>query len=134
MQAYYLDTSIWLDHYEKRGMNGKNAFKLILKIIEEDSLIIYSDFHIRELKHLGYDINEIYAIIKIAKPGNIKKVQINRNQSEEAKQLASLKNIPRGDALHAILARDNNAIMITRDQDFLKLSHIVEVRQPEDLL
>ena len=47
---YNLDTSIWLDFGMKRGENGESALKLIIKIIEENSIIIYSNIHIKELE------------------------------------------------------------------------------------
>lgn len=40
--AFYFDTSIWLDFYEKRGKNGEAAIKLINKIIKEKDIILYS--------------------------------------------------------------------------------------------
>jgi len=38
------------------------------------------------------------------------------------------------DALHAVLARDNSAVMVTWGRHFLELMDIVEVRKPEELL
>lgn len=35
---------------------------------------------------------------------------------------------------HVILARDNNAIMVTRDEHFYKLTDIVSVKKPEELI
>jgi len=55
MIKYYLDTSILLDFYEKRGINSEIALVLINKIIKSDILVIYSDLHILELKKLGYN-------------------------------------------------------------------------------
>ncbi len=133
MAIYNLDTSIWLDYYEKRDKNGRNAFKLILKIIEDKSIVIYSDIHIKELKNIGYSIDEINALLRIVKPDNIRRVHIGREQREEATLLAYNRGIPRGDALHAILARDNNAIMVSRDIDFQRLLDIVKTKRPEEL-
>ena len=39
-----------------------------------------------------------------------------------------------GDAMHAILSRNNEAILVSRDRDFQRLKYIIEVRSPEDLL
>lgn len=133
MPKYYLDTSIWIDYYEKRGKNGKRALKLILKIIKENSIILYSDLHIKELRGLNYDIEQINQIFKIVKPDNLKRVHMSKEQNSEAVELSSRRNIPKGDALHAVLARDNNAIMITRDKDFNQLRHVAEIRKPEEL-
>ena len=134
MAIYNLDTSILLDIYEKRGRNGEYAKKLILKIIEENSKIICSDLHITELKHLNYTLEEINLIFQIAKPNNIIRTHTDKKQKEEAVNVAFKLNIPKGDALHAIIARDNNAIMVSRDHDFEKLKQIVEVKKPEDLV
>ena len=67
------------------------------------------------------------------KLGEIKRVHINRNNLKESKQLASQKNIPKGDVLHAIISRDNDAIMISRDKHF-KLLRFIETKMPKDLL
>lgn len=130
---FYLDTSIWLDVYEKRGKNGESALKLILKIIESDKIILYSDWHMREFKTLGYGLEEINQIFMMAKPANIQRVHIYREQREEARKLARRRKIPPGDALHAILARDNGAILVSRDGDFALLKDICETEIPEKL-
>lgn len=133
-EDFYLDTSIWLDFHEKRGANGEAALKLILKIINEDLKVGYSDLHIKELKNLGYLQNEINLIFSIVKPNNVKHVHIYREQKEEAKKIARQRNIPRKDALHAILARDNNLQLISRDEHFEKLKDITRCKLPEDFI
>lgn len=130
---YYLDTSIWLDYYEKREKNGLIALNLINKIVNDDSIIIYSDLHIKELKGLGFSFEEINQIIKIAKPKNVKLVHINREQLNEANKLAYSYAVPKRDALHAILARDNEAILVATDRHFRKLLHIVQFKTPEKI-
>jgi predicted nucleic acid-binding protein len=55
-------------------------------------------------------------------------------QKKEAKTIAKQRNIPEGDALHAVLARDSDAILITRDRHFLLLIDICLSRKPEELL
>ena len=134
IEDFYFDTSIWLDFYEKRGKNGELAFKLIIKIINEYLKIAYSDLNIKEFKNFGYSQNEIYSILSIAKPSNIKRIHIYREQKEEAKRIAKQRNVPAGDALHAILARDNNLVLISRDSHFQKLKDISIARKPEDFI
>ncbi len=133
-EDFYLDTSIWLDFHEKREINGELALKLILKIINEDLKIAYSDLHIKEFKNLGYTQNEINSILSIVKPNNIKHVHIYREQKEEAKKIARKRNVPEGDALHAIICRDNNLQLISRDLDFEKLKYITRAKLPEDFI
>ena len=43
-------------------------------------------------------------------------------------------NIPFGDALHAVLARDNNAILVARDHHFEEIQHIIKAKKPEELI
>lgn len=133
-EKFYFDTSIWLDYYEKRGKNGEIALKLINKIIEENHVILYSTSIIKELKALGYFLNEINEILSIAKPKNIRLVHVSKVQIEEAEKFASQRNIPRRDAFHAVLARDNEARLITRDYHFQKLKDITIPRLPEDFI
>lgn len=133
-QDFYFDTSIWLDFYEERGKNGKYALKLILKIIKEDLKIAYSDLNIKELKKLEYSQNEINSILSVVKPNNIKHVHIYREQTEEAKKISRQRNIPKKDALHAILSRDNDLQLIATDTHFNKLKDITTAKRPEDFI
>ena len=133
-QEFYFDTSIWLDIHEKRGINGELALNLILKLINDDCKIAYSDLTIKEFKNIGYSNEEINAILSIAKPDNIKRVHIYREQKEEAKKIIKQRDVPEGDALHAILARDNNLQFISRDHDFEQLKDVTRTRKPEDFI
>jgi len=42
-------------------------------------------------------------------------------------------NIPFGDALHGILAKENNAVMVTKDRHFRKLKDKINIKKPEAL-
>lgn len=133
MEGFYLDTSIWLDFYEKRGEHGKHALNIILKIIRENIKVAYSDATIKELRDLGYSDTEINTIFMLVRD-NLKRVHIFKNQREEAKRLAKQRNIPRGDALLAILCRDNDLQFISRDEHFNHLKDIAEVKKPEEII
>lgn len=132
MLKYYLDTSVFLDYYEKRGRNGEIALLLINKIKIDNILLLYSDVHIMELKGLGYNKNEISKILRLLKLG-IKQVHVNKEQIEEARRLINYIKIPVRDALHAIIARDNEAILVSNDKHFQLLKYITEVRTPLEL-
>jgi predicted nucleic acid-binding protein len=73
-------------------------------------------------------------MMRIVKPDNIRKVHLYRRQVEEARKLALQRGIPLGDALHAFLARDNDAQLISRDVDFDKLRNITIVKRPEEVI
>ncbi len=113
---------------------GSLALKLLTKIIEDNLKIAYSDLNVKEFKHLGYTKDEINSILSIAKPDNIKHVHIYREQIEEAKKLAIQRNVPKKDALHAILARDNNLQIIATNLHFERLKDITGAKKPEDFI
>jgi len=133
-EEFYLDTSIWLDFYEKRGENGESALKLIEWVVRENKVILYSDIVIKELKKLGYSQEEIYEIFTIAKPDNIRKVHVYKEYIREADKISSEKNIPLADTLHAILTRENNAHLISRDEDFNKIRYITIAKSSEEFI
>jgi len=134
MKKYYIDTSIWIDIYCKRGHNGENAMQLMEHIIENDNLIIYSDVVLFELKKLGFSEYEINQILSIAKPNNLKRIHSTANQLQEAAKLAKQRNVPLRDAAHAVLSRDHEAQLVSLDWDFEKLKDITKTKKPEDIL
>ncbi len=122
-EKYYIDAAIWRDLHENRSDRfrplGDWAFELFKKIRKDKEKILYSNLVVDELsiafeketiKKLFEDISEL-----------LEKVEIKKEQVEEAKILSKELKIPFGDALHGILARDNNAIMVTRDHHFEEL-------------
>ena len=134
MPVYNLDTSVWIDFLEKRGNNGEYARRLIDKIIEENSMIIYSSIHLKELKDLGYIHDEINRLLRVAKPNNLRFVHTSPEHITEAKRLGKHHCVPNADALHAILAGDNLALMIATDHHFERLRSLVETKTPLQVL
>lgn len=135
---FLLDTQIWVDHYLKRGpeeIYGEMALKLILKIIADDAKIIFSNFNEKELKHIGLSPAEIEGLLLMIKPDHIKRVSVTKEQFEEAYKIAKQRDVPVGDAIHAIIARDTEAQLISRDEkDFRKLKDVTEYKEPNDVL
>ena len=64
----------------------------------------------------------------------IKKIIATEKQSEEAKKIAKERDVPAGDALHVIIARDNDLILVTRDRHFRKMEDISKHHKPEELI
>ena len=133
---YYIDTAIWRDLHENRKDKSKNlgelAFEAIKKIRMNKEKIIYSDFVFEELSHAygKQTINKLFKDVSEL----LEKVKINEGQLKEAADLSKKLNIPFGDAVHGVLARDNNAIMVTRDRHFRKLKDKITIKKPEDLI
>ena len=136
MKKYYIDTSIWRDYYENRKDKfrplGEWALRLFQFIIENKYDILYSELIIEELSN-EYSVEKINKIFEIVRD-LLLKIKISDFQAKEAGKLCKEYKIPFGDALHAVLARDNNAILVTRDKHFLELLDIVDVRKPEELI
>lgn len=133
---YYLDSCIWRDYLEDRQDKfrplGEWAFRIIQKIIKDEDVIVISDAVFEELKSFNQNIN--IEISKSVPELCLYYIESSREQIIEAKNIAKTLKMPVNDALHAILARDNQAILITRDKHFLDLLNIVDIKKPEDLI
>ena len=130
---FYLDTCIWLDIIEKRGHHGEKGRLLLDRFVRKNNTIIYSDVIITELSTLGYVKNEIRQLINTTYR-NIKWVQATKQQLKEAKKISKIRSIVFGDVLHAIIARDHEAEVISRDAHFLRLKDIVRTKSPGEVL
>jgi len=133
-ENYYLDTSIWLDIYEKRGKNGELAIAMLDKLLKNEKSIFYSDIILTELRNLGYSSLQIQDILKSVSSDSLEKVLISKDEIKESKVLAIKRKTPRGDVLHAILARNNDAELITTDQHFLRLKDIKRSKSPGEVI
>ena len=135
-EKYYIDTSIWMDLLEDRkGYNneplGDYALKLFSLIKAKKSTLILSDILIRELE--GYYSLEGINGMMLPFQKIIEKIIATKEQRVEARKIAEERNLPPGDCLHAILARDNDFILITRDKDFKLLEDITSHYKPEEI-
>lgn len=137
VEKYYVDTSIWIDLLEDRkGYNdeplGSYALKLFALIKAKNHKMIVSDILIRELES-NYSVEQINGMVLPFRKV-MEKVFVTREQRDEAKKIAEERNLPPGDVLHAIVARDNNLIVITRDKHFKELEDITKHYKPEEII
>ena len=135
---YYLDTAIWMDLHENRADKfrplGDWAFELFRMIRKNKDTVLYSNLVIEELLNY-YDKDEADKIIKMAiEERALEKVEITGNHTREASILCKTLKIPFGDCLHAILAKNSNALLVTRDKHFEQLRFLVEIKKPEELI
>jgi len=137
MKKYYLDTSIWLDLLENRNEfnfpKGEIAEKFIAKIIKENNKIIFSNVIIKEMINLGYSYFYIKTILKKYK-FIILYINSLKKQIGRAKDLSLKRKVPLFDALHALIAQNNKATLITRDKHFKRMWDIIEIKTPEELI
>jgi predicted nucleic acid-binding protein len=138
MTKYYVDAAIWRDYYENRSDRfrplGIWALDFFKKALEEEWVIICSDIVENELA-IKYDKEHIKDILSvISKTNLLKRVEATPRQHKEARSLSKKRNVPKGDAFHAIIARDEGAILVTRDHHFDELQDVVRSIKPEGLI
>ena len=137
-KRFYLDTSIWLDLIEERNESNlpksKLAKEFLNKIISKNYWIIYSEIISDELKSLGYTDYDIENLIARPFKDIIIVAYFIQEFFGKAKDLSNKREIPVLDALHALIARDQKAILITRDKHFKRLIDIVKSKKPEEIL
>jgi predicted nucleic acid-binding protein len=138
-KTYYFDACTWRDHFEDRISKrdrplGSFANRLLMNIIAEKGKILFSDIVVKELT-LNYalpEIEEMFQLLTIT--GTLNRLETTEKQFEEAIDVAIQRKVPRADALNAILARDNGAVLITADKHRHLLRDIAEAKMPEELL
>ena len=136
-EKYLNDTSIWMDLYEDRkGFAGEPlcdyALKLFIQIKAKKYKIVISDLLLKELE-LHYSLAAINGMMNPFED-LIEKVIVTKEQRDEAKKISLERNVPPNDFLHAILARDNKSILVTRDNHFKQLKDISNYHKPEELI
>jgi len=132
---YLVDTSIWIDLYEdRRGYAneplGEYALKFFFNIISKKEIIIVTDLLLTELES-KYSLDQINGMFA---PFQTERISSTERERDEAKRIATEMNIPPGDALHAIMARDNTLTLITRDKHFRQLEGISKHYKPENII
>ena len=133
---YYFDTSIWLDLFEKREefpYKFTSVQRLLKYIRLHNDKIVYSKAVIDELRKLGYSSFELGILFRRFRQLLIRVWQTKHHYGK-AKDLAAKRDIPFFDALHALLAREAKAILISRDKDFQRLQDIVINKKPEEII
>ena len=137
IQKYYLDTCIWRDYFEDRTDKfrplGEWAFRCIQRLIAENAVIIISDLVNKELSK-DYSMQEIEDMLSICTDEILMTIELTEKQTIEARSVSRGANIPLHDAMHAIMARDANAILVTRDKHFIEIPFKVDIKKPEELI
>lgn len=137
-QKYFVDSLIYRDYYENRRDSlrplGEWALDFFRKVAEEAGIILYCKLVIEELG-LAYDDALIVKIFSlVADFAVLVDVEPTSEQVLEANKLKKERDVPFADALYAVLARDNQSIVVTRDKHFAILLDIAESRKPEELI
>lgn len=141
MERILLDTNIFLDFYWNRKDSvkplGEFAFKLIQEAIGCKYFVLSCKSIIEEIKNVsGLSDEEVHEnILKgLEKANKFEILEESSEQVQKAKELSNLKQMPLCDALIVILAKETNAIIISRDIHFQRILDSVEVLKPEELV
>jgi len=138
MTRYYVDTNIWLDLLESRSSSlkpfGEFAFQFFKKCLDRKNCVLYSQIVLDELtlRHSLEDV-EKHCFGLFQRTNLLEFVPAAEWQKNEAVRIALSRGVSKSDAVHAILARDNNAVVITRDKHFNLLQDIAKSLTPEEV-
>jgi len=136
---YYFDTCIWRDFYENRfGYSGRPlgslANRLFLHVMKKKQILLFSDLVVSELKK-DYSENDIVNMLNFLYiSGILQKVNFSKKNYQEAYSISLKRKLATGDVLHAIIARNNNAIMVSQDKHFQNLKDIAIIKKPEQII
>lgn len=135
MRKFYVDTSVWRDYFEDRRDSirplGEFAFQFLKNCRKPKCIVVYSEPLLFELKDFPRQlIEEMFSPFKEL----LLEVPTSKKQMNEAKLIAKNRGLPFNDVLQAIIARDNKAIMITRDKHFNELLDVFESSKPEEII
>ena len=111
---------------------GDFAWALLCAIKAERNKLVITNLILTELERY-YSSEELNGMFKPFE-ALIEKIVFTIKQSDEAKLIAKLKKVPINDALHAVIARDNNLVLITRDNHFKELNGVCTHYKPEELI
>lgn len=143
IQKLYLDSNIflnvWFDELIKFGEKFYSSKKLLDKIIECIFSLVISDLTIRELCKKTELPSEIICE-EYLKPFKIidklKIIKTTRKVAEDAVYLSGYYGIHKTDALHAIMVKSNDCILVTRDNEliFAAKKYGIKTVKPQDII
>jgi predicted nucleic acid-binding protein len=133
---YYIDTCIWIDYLQNRSDRyrplGDWALMFLKKVIGQEDMILYSKLVEKEL--CKADLLEKFNQIEFIPKRLLEKVWITDENIRNGFLISKKLELPPNDVIHALTAKDNNAVLVTRDKHFLELLKFVSVEKPENLI
>lgn len=135
-RRFYLDTAIWRDYFEDRGDGirplGEFAFQFLKRCQQRKQFVLVSQIVENELlTHYSKEkVEQVFSSFSDI----IVRVDHSKQQVSEALSfwVKANKKFPFSDILHSIIARDNNALLISRDWHFTEIK-IAECAMPEEI-
>ena len=139
----YLDSNIflnvWFEEMVKFGEIFYSSKKLFDEIIDCKFNLVVSELTIQELSsrtELPKDLifEEFLKIYQLLKKLEI--VKITKKVADDAIYFGSSYGVHSADALHAMMAKSNDCILITRDRElrYAALKYGIDVKRPEEII
>ena len=144
-KAFYVDTCIWLNFFQKEGDESKGIpyWKLAEDFLDkvmfsESNIIIYSDIVLKELQIILSEKEYKEARKFLENEFKFQWVKILIEDRNEARKLESKYNfeISFYDLIHIAISKRLSFILITRDKQLIDIAkeNNIEVKKPEELL
>ena len=135
-KRFYLDTCIWRDLLEDRKSGysflGESAFQFLKNCREFDCRVLCSNLVLDELgayfteKEISFLLEPFLDLMEF--------VEYTKEETIEVRLVVNkILGVHFADVLHALVSRDNNAVLITRDKHFELLNEIVISLKPEEV-
>ncbi len=141
MKSYYVDSCIYLNLWKKEIDNQNPLWKFAKeffdKVENENSIIYYSGFLLKELMFILTTEEYLDKRELFESSPNFKKVTLSKEELNLASKIKTKSNeISFYDIIHMLLAKQTNSILITRDKLLMQLAkkHSIITMKPEDIL
>ncbi len=144
MKSYYVDSCIYLNLWqeevdERTGVAyWKFAKEFFDRVEDENSVIYYSGFLLKELKYILTEDEFNNKKELFENTLSFKRIVLLRDEFQEARkiELEIEFEISFYDIIHMLLARKSNSILVTRDNKLLEIAkrYSVNAKKPEEVL
>lgn len=144
MESYYVDTSIYLNLWQKeenpitKEPYWKFAKKFFEKVEENNSIIYYSGYLLKELYFILDRRLFDKKLLMFETSSNFVRIGLSKEEYDEARKIEIEVNyeVSFYDIIHMLLSRKTNSILITRDKKLIEVCkrHNIIAKMPEEIL
>ena len=127
MEKVLADSNIFLDYYLDRKDHllplGEFAFQFVKKAVECKYLVLLCDLIMEELEtamRLKQEQIKELVLSELREKQKILFIEHDLELALNAKRIATERNLPVNDCMFALMAKTNNAIVVSRDRHFEK--------------
>jgi len=139
MEIIYLDTNIYMDHFDGRVDKlrplGQFAFEIVRRTLNCEFKIVMSSLIIDELVFNNYKEKITDLIKDLKEKDKIIKIVVNEEHKKETREISRTRKTDFNDTLHAVIANRLKAeYLVTRNvKDFVNLQDLIKIVYPENL-